>query len=111
MVASLKPQKSTNSLQPGDPAPLIGLLLWTCNRPFPSPSGPLYQNEVKCSAFDKEMIFILMQIKLIVTRKVVHLASFWKWGFLELESGLLITVTTPVRTSLANIRSIFVKFS
>ena len=33
--------------------------------------------------------FILIQIKLIFTRKVVHLASFWKWGFLELESGLL----------------------
>ena len=30
-----------------------------------------------------------MQMKLIITRKVVHLASFWKWGFLELESGLL----------------------
>ena len=30
-----------------------------------------------------------MQIKLIFTRKVVHLASFWKWGFLELGSGLL----------------------
>ena len=28
-------------------------------------------------------------IKLIFTRKVVHLASFWKWGFLELGSGLL----------------------
>ena len=25
--------------------------------------GPLYQNEVKCSAFDMEMIFILMQIQ------------------------------------------------
>ena len=25
--------------------------------------------------------------KLIFTRKVVHLASFWKWGFLALESG------------------------
>ena len=34
--------------------------------------------------------FILMQIKLIFTRKVVHLASFWKWGFLELGSGLLL---------------------
>ena len=33
--------------------------------------------------------FILMQIKLIFTRKVVHLALFWKWGFLELGSGLL----------------------
>ena len=34
--------------------------------------------------------FILMQIKLIFTRKVAHLASFWKWGFLEFGSGLLI---------------------
>ena len=39
------------------------------NRPFPSSPGRLYQNEVKCSAFD-------MEIKLIFTRKVVHLASF-----------------------------------
>ena len=34
-----------------------------------------------------EMIFILMKIKLIFTKKVVHLASFCKWGFLELGSG------------------------
>ena len=27
------------------------------NRSFPSSSGPLYQNEVKCSAFDMEMTF------------------------------------------------------
>ena len=27
------------------------------NRPFPSSPGPLYQKEVKCSAFDMEMIF------------------------------------------------------
>ena len=27
------------------------------NRSFPSSPGPLYQNEVKCSAFDMEMIF------------------------------------------------------
>ena len=33
--------------------------------------------------------FILMQIKLVFTRKVVHLASFWKWGFLQPGSGLL----------------------
>ena len=33
--------------------------------------------------------FIVRQIKLISTRKVVRLASFWKWGFLELGSGLL----------------------
>ena len=33
--------------------------------------------------------FFPMQIKLFFTRKVVHLASFWKWAFLELRSGLL----------------------
>ena len=47
---------------------------------FRVPPG-LYQNEVKCSAFDTELrIFIFMQIKLIFTRKVVHLASFWRCG-------------------------------
>ena len=39
------------------------------SRPLPSPPGPLYQNEVEYSAFDMEMIFILMQIKLIFTRR------------------------------------------
>ena len=34
---------------------------------------------------------ILMQIKLIFTTTVVHLASFWKWGFLEPGSALLHT--------------------
>ena len=29
--------------------------------------------------------FILMQIKLIFTRKVVHLASFWRWGLWNSE--------------------------
>ena len=32
--------------------------------------------------------FIVMQIKLFSTRKVVHLASFWNWRFLEIGSGL-----------------------
>ena len=27
------------------------------NRSFPSSPGPLYQNEVKCSAFDMQIIF------------------------------------------------------
>ena len=34
--------------------------------------------------------FILMQIKLIFTRKVSQLASFWKRVFLELGNGLLL---------------------
>ena len=29
-------------------------------------------------------LFIFMQIQFIFTRKVLHLASFWNWGFLEL---------------------------
>ena len=69
----------------------------TNNMSFPSSPGPLYQNEVKCSAFDMEMFFNLMQVKLIFTRKVVHLASFWKWG-----SGLflkLLYVLFPLQTS------------
>ena len=33
-----------------------------------------------------------MQTKLVFTRKVVHLASLWKWGFLELGSGLFTTI-------------------
>ena len=33
--------------------------------------------------------FTLIQIKLICTRKVLHLASFWKWEFLELGNGLV----------------------
>ena len=45
-------------------------------------------NEVRCSTFDIKWFFILLQIKLISTRKV-DLALFWKWGFLELGSGLL----------------------
>ena len=35
----------------------IKLLRLYCNRSFPSSPGPLYQNKVKCSAFDMGMIF------------------------------------------------------
>ena len=33
-------------------------------------------------------VLIMMHIKLIFTTKVSHLASFWKWDFLELRNGL-----------------------
>ena len=69
-------------------------------RTFPSFPGPLYQNEVKCSAFDMEMIFPSHANKTHFHRKVVHLASFWKWGFLELGSGLLHYATVLYRLSL-----------
>ena len=65
------------------------------NNPFPNSLGPLFQNEVKCSDFDMEMIFHSHQINLIFTREVVHFALFWKWGFLELESGLFVWHNVP----------------
>ena len=50
---------------------------------FGVPPGLCFKTRVIWKSF-----FILMQIKLIFTRKVVHLASFWKWRVLELGSGL-----------------------
>ena len=41
------------------------------NRRFSSYSKPLFQSEAK-------MIFIIVQLNLIFTRKDLHLASFWK---------------------------------
>ena len=50
------------------------------NGPFPSCTKPRFQSEAKYEAIDVKMVsgFILMQIKLIFTRKVLRLASFWK---------------------------------
>ena len=62
------------------PAPHFG-----CQRTPPltncsSSHGPLYQNEVKFSAFDMEIIFHFHTNKLIFTRKAVHLASSFLTG-------------------------------
>ena len=59
------------------------------HRPFPSCPEPLFQSEAKCEAIDMKMNFIVKQIKLIFTRKVMHLTSFWKWDFLDFGNGLL----------------------
>ena len=52
-------------------------------RPFPSSKKSHFQSEAKCEAIDMKMIFHYDAIKLIFTTKVSHLASFWKWDFLE----------------------------
>ena len=56
MLKMRPPKQSHNALdihlRPGLPHNLK-----VANRPFPSSPGPLYQNEVKCSAFDMKMIF------------------------------------------------------
>ena len=57
--------------------------------PFRVPPGLCMKTRWSTQPFIWKWFFILMQIKLIFIRKVVHLASFWKWGFLELGSGLL----------------------
>ena len=62
------------------------------NRPFPSSSGLSIKTMLNAQPLIWKWFFILMQIKPIFTRNVVH---FWKWGILELGSGLfdLNTVT------------------
>ena len=40
------------------------------NRPFPSFPGPLYQNKVKCSAFDMKWFLILMQNKTLFSQEM-----------------------------------------
>ena len=56
---------------------------------FRVPLGLCFKTRVGAQPLIWKSFFILMQIKLIFTRKVVHLASFWKWGFLELGSSPL----------------------
>ena len=55
---------------------------------FRVPPGLSFKTRVGAQPLIWKSFFILMQIKLIFTKKVVHLASFWKRGFLELGSGL-----------------------
>ena len=59
------------------------------NRPFPSFPGLCFKTRVGAQPLIWKLFFILMQIKLLFTSKIVHLGSFWKRGFLELGSGLL----------------------
>ena len=67
--------------------PIYEFFWWThfCQ----TPPGLCITTRVSAQPLMWNWFFILMQVKLIFARKVVHLASFWKWGFLELESGLL----------------------
>ena len=56
---------------------------------FRVPPGSFIKTRLSAQPLIWKWLFILMQIKFIFTRKAVHLASFSKWGFLELGSGLL----------------------
>ena len=52
---------------------------------FQVPPGLCFKTRVGAQPLIWKSFFILMQIKLIFTRKVGHLASFWKWGFWNSE--------------------------
>ena len=56
---------------------------------FRVPPGLCFKTRVGAQPLISKSFLTLMQIKLIFRRKVVHLASFWNWGLLELGSGLL----------------------
>ena len=59
----------------------------TTNKLFTKCPKPLFQSEGNCEAIDaNENDF---HTKNIFTRKFLHLVSFWKWEFLELENGKL----------------------
>lgn len=49
--------------------------------------NPLFQSDALSAKYD---FFIFVQVKLISPRKVLHLDSFWKCEFLELENGLYV---------------------
>ena len=59
------------------------------NRPFLNSSGPLYQNEVKCSAFDMQMIFHSHANKPHFHKKGCVVGLILKVWVYELGSGLL----------------------
>ena len=67
--------------------------------PFPSSPGPLYQNEVKCSAFDMEMIFHSYANKTHFHKKGRALGFILKVRVLEFGSGLLKTRVLRVRAN------------
>ena len=71
---------------------------------IPSTPGPLYQKEVKCSAFDMEMIFHSHANKTHFNNKGCALGLILKERVLELGSGLLVAkVTRSEQTRFLNI--------
>ena len=60
-------------------------------------SHPVWcEHKLSAQSIIRKWYFILMQIKLVFTRKFLPLASFWKWEFLEYGNGLYVTCTSPI---------------
>ena len=55
---------------------------------------PLFQSEAKCEAIDMKIIFYSHTNQTHYPRRVLHLASYWKWTFLELGNCPTATIKT-----------------
>ena len=63
-------------------------LLATCyNRPFQVTLSFCFKARLDARPLIGKCFFFFMQMKLIFTRKFLHLPSFPKWGFLEVGNG------------------------
>ena len=60
------------------------------NRSFLSCPSLCFKSRVSAKPPMWKLFHILIQIKLIFTRKVLHFTSFWKWEFLELGNSLFL---------------------
>ena len=56
---------------------------------FRVPKNLTFKARLSAKPLIWKWFLIMIQIKLIFTTKVSHLASFWEWDFLELGNGLL----------------------
>ena len=61
-------------------------------RPFSGSPKRLFQREAKYEPIDMKLFFILMQMTLIITRKVLHEASFKSKGFRNSEKAYWLLV-------------------
>ena len=65
---------------------------------FRVPKNLTFKARLSAKPLIWKWFLIMMQIKLIFTTKVSHLASFWKWDLLELGNGLFTALKRkPVR--------------
>ena len=65
---------------------------------FRVPKNLTFKARLSAKPLIWKWFLIMMQIKLIFTTKVSHLASFWEWDFLELGNGLFTTLTAYMQS-------------
>ena len=64
---------------------------------FRVPKNLTFKARLSAKPLIWKWVLIMMQIKLIFTTKVSHLASFWEWDFLELGSGLFARCSNMIK--------------